>query len=145
MQGGSDGIAGFLEGIGLSQLIETFDAQDIDMSVLPMLDQSDLKELGLTIGQRKKLTAALAALKEAAPSSKVPEGAEAEIQLRRLSVLFSDMVGSTELGVTLGIDDMQLVLQHYYDLAKQVVQRHGGYVIGTQGDGIVAVFGYPHR
>ena len=48
-------IAEFLASIGLSHLHDVFSSEDIDMSTLPLLDKDDLKELGLTLGQRKKL------------------------------------------------------------------------------------------
>ena len=134
----------FLEQTDLSDLHEKLTSEDIDMTVLPLLEDADLKELGLSLGQRKKL---LLGLKAMADKVATPEATKAKatnpVQLRRLSVLFCDMVGSTELGERLEIDEMQIVLQHYYDIASKVAQHHNGYLAGSQGDGLVMLFGYP--
>jgi len=138
-------ISEFLAGIGLPQLLDLFSAEDIDMSTLMLLDKDDLKELGLTLGQRKKLLAAMDALPaaagDAAPADAPPE--EAPIQLRRISVLFCDIVGSTELSQQHSIEDMQIIMQHYYQVADDIARQHDGYLVGSQGDGVVILFGYP--
>ena len=54
----------WLEGLGLGKLSELFAENDIDWQVLPELDQQDLTELGLSLGHRKKLLKAIAALRE---------------------------------------------------------------------------------
>lgn len=135
----------FLAQIGLEQLRDLLTAEDIDMSVLPLLDDGDLKELGLSLGQRKKLIKGLKALDQSGSEpARAPDRTKSNpVQLRRLSVLFCDMVGSTELGEKLNIDEMQTVLQHYYDIATTVAGRHGGYMAASQGDGLVILFGYP--
>lgn len=134
-------ISDFLERVGLVHLADTFVAEDIDLSVLPTLDKDDLKELGLTIGQRKKILAALEKL-GAPEEPDVPEE-EVPVQLRRLSVLFCDLVGSTAMGEKFTIDEMQILLQHYYEAAHDVAQEFDGHVYGTQGDGVIILFGYP--
>ena len=134
----------FLERNGLQTLHDRFVEEDVDMTVLPLMDKDDLKELGLTLGQRKKLLTGLDALnrsKDVTVATDTPSGNP--IQLRRLSVLFCDMIGSTELGEQLDIDEMHVVLQHYYDTANIIAQKHGGHVAATQGDGLVLLFGYP--
>ncbi|MCR9156276.1 MAG: AAA family ATPase [Rhodobacteraceae bacterium] len=134
----------FLQQIDLSHLHEKLTSEDIDLTVLPLLDDADLKELGLSLGQRKKLLRGLKALDDTAGSKRHKDVKTANpVQLRRLSVLFCDMVGSTELGERLDIDDMQVVLQHYYDIASSVAQKHNGHLAGSQGDGVVMLFGYP--
>ncbi len=146
MAGTTTELADFLTKINLPQMYDRLVAEDIDMSVLPLLDESDLKELGLSLGQRKKLLTALKGLKtEPADAVAVPDAPETNnpVQLRRLSVLFCDMVGSTELGEMLDIDGMEAVLQHYYDIANTVARRHNGHIATSQGDGLVILFGYP--
>ncbi|MDF3415880.1 AAA family ATPase [Sulfitobacter sp. M57] len=138
-------ISEFLARIGLSHLLDLFAAEDIDMPTLRMLDKADLKELGLTLGQRKKLLAALETLPDPAspapPQKKAPE--EAPLQLRRISVLFCDIVGSTELSQQHSIEDMQVIMQHYYQVATEIAKQRDGYLVGSQGDGVVILFGYP--
>jgi class 3 adenylate cyclase len=135
----------FLSENGLLELLDIFSDQDIDMTVLPLLDKDDFKELGLTIGQRKKLLSALGTVQ--AQSNGIPTPAraldDAPIQLRRISVMFCDMIGSTQLSEQLSIEEMQSLLQHYYDVAHAVAQHRNGYVVGTLGDGVVILFGYP--
>ncbi|SMX50669.1 adenylate/guanylate cyclase domain-containing protein [Maliponia aquimaris] len=135
----------FLSGIGLPHLRDRLTAEDIDMSVLPLLVDDDLKELGFSLGVRKRLLKGIRALGAAAgKDAPWPDAPGAgDVQLRRLSVLFCDMVGSTRLGEELDIDRMQVVLQHYYDIADRIVRRHGGHLAMSQGDGLVFLFGYP--
>lgn len=134
-------LADFLAELGLTNLLDRFQAEDIDMSVLPDLDREDLRELGLTIGQRKKLAAGLEQLHAMAQPPDAQD--QVPVQLRRISVLFCDMVGSTELGEKFSIDEMQSLLQHYYEVAHDVAELHRGHVYGTQGDGVIILFGYP--
>ena len=141
MKGAEIDILEFLASVGLSHLHGTFAAEDIDMSVLPQLDKDDFKELGLTIGQRKKIATALNALTETGVATR--QEIEVPVQMRRLSVMFCDMIGSTELGERLSIDEMQVLLQHYYEAAHDVAFEFGGHVYGTQGDGVILLFGYP--
>lgn len=135
----------FLEGLDMGHLAPVFRAEDIDMSVLPLLETNDLVQLGLTIGQRKKLRAALDRLKRpvAAPEARQPDAGDNQIYLRRLSVMFCDMVGSTDLGERLGIEQMQNLLAHYYDVARRVAADHGGHIATVQGDGVIMLFGFP--
>jgi class 3 adenylate cyclase len=138
-------ISEFLASIGLSHLHDLFSGEDIDMSTLPLLDKDDLKELGLTLGQRKKLLAGLDGLGAQAlePQPRVEPPEDAPIQLRRISVLFCDIVGSTELSQQHSIEDMQIIMQHYYEVAADVAKARDGYLVGSQGDGVVILFGYP--
>ena len=144
MSGSANDITDFLLRAGLGDLVDQFVAEDIDVSMLSQLDREDLKELGLTIGQRKKLATALTKSRQMDPeASHSGDMGEVPIQLRRLSVMFCDMVGSTQLGERLNIDEMQSLLQHYYDVAHDIAQKHKGHVVGTQGDGVIILFGYP--
>ena len=135
-------IVDFLESLNLAHLAATFEAEDVDMSVLPLLKPDDLVDLGLTLGQRKKLAAALSAL-DATNETAAAEQGEDEIQLRRLSVMFCDIVGSTDLGERLSIDGMQELLSHYYSVARRIADDHDGHIATVQGDGVVMLFGFP--
>ncbi|MGJ8605109.1 MAG: ATP-binding protein [Marivita sp.] len=138
-------LSDFLARIDLLQLRDRLVAEDIDLTVLPLLDDADLRELGLSLGQRKKLLKGLKA-SDSTTAARPPEAdqdKQTPVQLRRLSVLFCDMVGSTELGEQLRIDEMQVVFQHYRDIATIVAERHHGHMAASQGDGLVILFGYP--
>lgn len=132
----------FLANVDLLDFYDQFVAEDIDMATLPLLDKDDLKELGLSLGQRKKLLKGLETLKGTAQTPVRPS-TDNPVQLRRLSVMFCDMVGSTQMGEQLNIDEMQNVLQHYYDTANTIAKRHNGRLVSSQGDGLVILFGYP--
>src|SRR5437764_12323070 len=104
----SDDLRLWLSKLGLEQHAETFAANDIDLDVLPELSDEDLKELGLSLGHRRRLLRAIAelssersqpAIELAEPSQAAVAGADAvrEAERRQLTVLFCDLVGSTEL------------------------------------------------
>jgi class 3 adenylate cyclase/tetratricopeptide (TPR) repeat protein len=61
-----------------------------------------------------------------------------------VTVVFSDVIGSTALGERLDPESLRHVLARYFDLASQVVERHGGSVEKFIGDAVMAVFGVPH-
>ena len=62
---------------------------------------------------------------------------------RQLTVLFSDLVGSTELSTGLDPEDLRDVLAAYHRLAAASVERFQGYIAQYLGDGVLAYFGYP--
>ena len=55
----SEDLCRWLAGIGLEQHAETFAANDIDLDLLPDLSDEDLKELGLSLGHRRRLLRAI--------------------------------------------------------------------------------------
>ena len=62
---------------------------------------------------------------------------------RQLTVMFCDLVGSTELAARLDPEDMREVIRAYQDLASRVVGRFDGHVARFLGDGLLIYFGYP--
>src|SRR6185503_1585526 len=71
----------------------------------------------------------------------VPSRAEAE--RRQLTVVFCDLVGSTQLSAQLDPEDYRAVVQQYQQTCVQVIQRHEGYLAQYLGDGLLVYFGYP--
>src|SRR5689334_174332 len=141
----------WLRALGLEQYSDAFAASDIDMRVLPQLTEADLRELGLSLGHRKILMAAVAEsfgtasrptriTATAAKHQPVPHIASSERppERRLLSVLFCDLVGSTELSRLLDPEDLREVLRSYQDRVAETVIRYGGYVARYMGDGIMA-------
>lgn len=129
-----------LSEVGLSHLIDRFAQEDIDFGLLAKLHEDDLRELGLTLGQRRKLRDQLTrpqgqVTKHAAPAP--------EPELRRITVLFSDLVGFTELLSQIDPDEMRAILQRYYKAAEDAARHYGGCVAALQGDGVVILFGFP--
>jgi class 3 adenylate cyclase/tetratricopeptide (TPR) repeat protein len=65
-------------------------------------------------------------------------------QRKVVTVVFSDVTGSTALGERLDPESLRRVLARYFELASQIVERHGGSVEKFIGDAVMAVFGVPH-
>ncbi|WP_161957382.1 AAA family ATPase [Aestuariivirga litoralis] len=130
-----------LESVGLGELAPRFAAEDVDATLLWSLEDGDLRDLGLTLGQRKKLLERLKAGRSAA--DRESGTALPEPEFRRITVLFSDLVGYTELTQRLDPDDMRGLLQRYHAAARDAARQHGGFIASVQGDGVVMLFGFP--
>ena len=149
-------MAAWLRGLGLGRYEAAFRDNGVDASVLPELTADDLKEMGVAaVGHRRKLLAAIAALRGAAPSvapAAEPPPAHAGTghgagghgaERRQLTVLFCDLAGSTALSARLDPEDLREVLAAYHRAVAEVVERNGGYVAKLLGDGVLAYFGWP--
>src|SRR5512132_423382 len=138
-------IAEWLEKLGLGQYAQRFAENDIDFALLTKLTDADLKELGVTsLGHRKRLLEAIAERPAATPSptpaaSKVQDTAER----RQVTVMFSDLVGSTALSARMDPEDLREVISAYQKCVAETVRRHGGFVAKYMGDGVLIYFGYP--
>lgn len=64
-------------------------------------------------------------------------------QRRQVSVLFVDLVGSTELAAAVDPEDLQDFLGQFLGCCANSVEAHGGFVARYMGDGLLAYFGYP--
>jgi len=149
-----DSVGDWLKGLGLEQYAQAFRDNDIDRDILPELTADDLIGLGVaSIGHRRKLLAAIKALQDnlaapppnAAADTAASEAAEAAGAERRLlTVMFCDLVGSTELATRLDPEDLREIIAKYHACVAEVLTRCGGFVAKYMGDGILAYFGYPH-
>ena len=73
-----------------------------------------------------------------------PFGTDQIREVRKtITVVFSDVVGSTGLGERLDPEELRHVMTRYYELASAVLTRHGGRVQKFIGDAVMAVFGVP--
>src|SRR5215831_2736445 len=151
-------VAAWLSRLGLEQYERAFRENDVDAEVLPELTAEDLIGIGVrSIGHRRKLVAAIAALREKPlpaneepapittparqepPRSLAPSSAER----RQITVMFCDLVGSTELSSRLDPEDLREVISAYHRAAAEVVRSFDGFVAKYMGDGVLAYFGYP--
>src|SRR5271163_3205152 len=121
-------ITNWLRGLGLEQFAAAFHANDIDTEILPKLTADDLIGLGVTsIGHRRKLLDAIAALRAGSPIPGAPVPSTEPVQRdgdagisassaerRQLTVMFCDLVGSTALASRLDPEDMREVLGAYH-------------------------------
>ena len=140
----------WLAGLGLDQYAASFESNDVGVDVLPKLTEADLQQLGVSLGHRKRILAALASngvlagprLPEEARAYS-PESVTAEGERRQVTVLFCDLVSSTALSNRLDPEEYRAVLARYHETCIVCVQRFEGFVAQIQGDGVVAYFGYP--
>jgi class 3 adenylate cyclase len=141
------GLAHWLEKLGLSEYAQRFAENRVDLSVLPELTDQHLKDLEIPLGDRLKMLRAIRELADAVPGStqpaltepKRPESAER----RQVTVLSSDLVGSTALSARMDPEDLREVISAYQKCVAETVQRFGGFVAKYMGDGVLVYFGYP--
>ncbi len=137
-------IGAWLRTLGLEKYADAFRDNEIDASVLPKLTADDLKELGVTaLGHRKKLLEAIAALGQAPSAAPPPPSDGPGPERRQLTVMFVDLVGSTQLAGRLDPEDMRAVILEYQQRVAAEIQRVGGNVAKYMGDGVLAYFGWP--
>jgi class 3 adenylate cyclase len=146
----------WLRSLGLGKYEAAFRENEIDETVLPSLTEDHLKELGVTaLGHRLKLLEAIAAFR--ANTDGKPRSAEANsghavltphpedrAERRQVTVMFSDLVGSTALSARMDPEDLREVISAYQKCVAETVQRFGGFVAKYMGDGVLVYFGYPH-
>jgi class 3 adenylate cyclase len=141
--------------IVVGQYEAAFRDNEIDETVLPNLTAEDLKDLGVSVvGHRRKLLDAIAALRtdagakapssDAATASSAPTiSPEDRAERRQVTVLFSDLVGSTALSRRMDPEDLREVISAYHKCVIETVRRFGGFVAQFLGDGVLVYFGYP--
>ena len=138
-------VAAWLKELGLERYEPAFRESEITTAVLPELTEADLKELGLPLGPRKLLLRAIASLttRSAAEPTPASTTTSREAERRQLTLLFCDLVGSTELSAQLDLEDFGQVIRAYHGACASVVERWGGHVAKYMGDGVLAYFGWP--
>ncbi|HKE38520.1 MAG TPA: adenylate/guanylate cyclase domain-containing protein, partial [Casimicrobiaceae bacterium] len=139
----------WLETIGLGQYADAFEANDIDIDLLAQVDDQLLKDFGISsAGHRLRIRNAITKLgahiqSETADGRLMSAGA-ASAERRQVTVMFSDLVGSTALSTRMDPEDLREVISAYQDSVAVTVGRFGGFVARYIGDGVLAYFGYPH-
>ncbi|KIT16103.1 ATP-binding protein [Jannaschia aquimarina] len=133
MSGGR--LATFLEALRLTEYFDVLAREKIEPEDFAILSDDDLSGLGIPLGPRRRL------LKAA--QSGMPQSVPVVGERRNLTVLFCDMVGSTELASRLDPEDLRQHLRSYRDTCIQSIEEENGYVAHRLGDGIMAHFGFP--
>ena len=146
-------IADWLEKLGMSEYAPRFAENRIDFSVLPDLTDQDLEKLGVVLGDRRKMLRAILNLEAtnksapdiavAATASAVPVRLHDTAERRQVTVMFSDLVGSTALSGRMDPEDLREVISAYQKCVAETVVRFGGFVAKFMGDGVLVYFGYP--
>ena len=145
-------LGAWLRNLGLEQYEAAFRENAIDDTVLPSLTAEDLKDLGVgLVGHRRKLLDAIASLraeesaKATSPDSlpTIDESRADTAERRHVTVMFSDLVGSTSLSARMDPEDLREVISAYQKCVTDTVRRFGGFVAKYMGDGVLVYFGYP--
>ena len=142
----------WLRSLGLGKYEAAFRENEIDETVLPSLTH---ETLGVTaVGHRLKLLDAIAALRSdvsgktpsvnATTTSSTPSAPpEDRAERRQVTVMFSDLVGSTVLSGRMDPEDLREVISAYQNCVAETVGRLGGFIAKFMGDGVLVYFGYP--
>src|SRR6202046_1876783 len=154
-------IADWLQKLGMSESAGRFAENRMDFSVLRDLTDQDLKDLGVVLGDRRKILRAIsdlggasavtqtaqAAITGPIPASAAPPAfpstAEAAGERRHVTVMFCDLADSTGIAARLDAEEWRDLVGAYLDVASAAVTDIGGKVAKKLGDGLMALFGYP--
>ena len=145
-------LGGWLRSLGLERYEAAFRENEIDEKVLPRLTAEDLKDLGVVIvGHRRTMLDAIAALRTDASAKAPPPDAlstseappKDAAERRQVTVMFSDLVGSTAMSTRMDAEDLRDVISVYQKCIAETVRRFDGFVAKYMGDGVLIYFGYP--
>jgi len=145
-------IADWLQKLGLGQYAQRFAENDIEIDVLSELTDQDFDRLGVSLGHRRRLLRAIrelgaspvAAMTESQASAPAFEATTRDsAERRQVTVMFSDLVGSTALSARIDPEDLREVISAYQKCVAETVQHFGGFVAKYMGDGVLVYFGYP--
>src|ERR1700745_1273482 len=114
------------------------------------LTDQHLKDLGVSLGHRLKMLQAIRDLGEASATATVSSAPtpteptrQDDAERRQLTVMFTDLVGSTALSAKLDPEDLRAVIGAYHKCVAEMVARFDGFTAKYMGDGVLAYFGYP--
>ena len=143
----------WLEAIGLVQYADAFEPNDIDIDLLGQVDDQMLKDIGVSsAGHRLRIRNAIARLSPASPLAKnenatitATEPKTQDVAERRqVTVMFSDLVGSTALSARMDPEDLREVISAYQKCVAEIVRSLDGFVAKYMGESLYAVT-RPHR
>ena len=133
-------IGEWLRGLGLQSYEQAFRDNGIDHEILPRLTVDDLKEIGVqAVGHRRKILDAIGLLPTDQPAARAPASAER----RQLTLMFVDLVGSTDLSRRVDPEELREIMRAYQNSVAGEIARLEGHVAKFLGDGVLAYFGWP--
>jgi class 3 adenylate cyclase len=137
----------WLESLKLGEYADVFEQNKIESDLLDELTDNDLRDLGVhAMGDRKRILRAIAE-SGTEPAAPAPDTARSKLagnaERRQLTVMFCDLVGSTELSQQLDPERLRDVITRFQDTCKRTIEAHSGYIARYMGDGVLAYFGYP--
>ena len=141
-------IADWLKKLGMSEYSQRFVDNGINLAALPHLTDQDLKDIGVLLGHRRIILAAISKPAGAAPAASEPTARveskpQDAAERLQVTVMFSDLVGSTALSARMDPEDLREVISAYQKCVAETVRRFGGFVAKYMGDGVLVYFGYP--
>jgi class 3 adenylate cyclase/tetratricopeptide (TPR) repeat protein len=137
-------VSEWLKSHSLERFAQVFEQNEVDLATLRVLTESDLKELGVPFGPRKRILSLLSEERAVEKLSDLGGYVVAPIgERRQLTVLFCDLVGFTKLAYKHDPEALQIIMRSYEQACASCVNRYEGYVFRMLGDGVVAFFGFP--
>jgi class 3 adenylate cyclase/tetratricopeptide (TPR) repeat protein len=143
-------VSAWLQELGLGRYAKAFEDNEIDFDSLPYLTEKMLEQIGLPLGPRARLLAAISELASGpARETKPAEAAKARAtavptaERRQITVMFCDLVDSTKLAARLDPEDFGSVMKAFQSACAVVIERYAGHVSQYRGDGIEVYFGWP--
>ncbi|WP_170552944.1 adenylate/guanylate cyclase domain-containing protein [Ruegeria atlantica] len=130
----------WLSRLGLESYASLLEENDVDIETLRHLNDEDLKDLGFSLGHRRRLLAAISPAAQAVKKDTIENAAP---ERRLLTVLFVDIVDSVVLSRQLDPEEMRNLVTKYQSAVVSAVLRYQGYVAKFLGDGVLAYFGWP--
>ena len=139
-------IADWLEKLGMSEYVQRFAENGIGVAAFRHLTDQDLKDIGVLLGHRRIILAAIQALggPPVTQSTPVESKPQDSAERRQVTVMFADLVGSTALSARMDPEDLREVISAYQKCVAKTVVRFGGFVAKFMGDGVLVYFGYPY-
>ena len=146
------GFDSWLESVGLLQYRSVFSEHRIDLDVLSDLTDHDLQQLGVPLGDRKRILKAVAALgdpgsrgtrTDSVKPTRAEDSAGTHAERRQVTIVFCDLVKSTELAGGLDPEELADVMTAYQECCGEVVAHWDGHLAEFLGDGAVVYFGWP--
>ncbi|HTF70606.1 MAG TPA: adenylate/guanylate cyclase domain-containing protein [Edaphobacter sp.] len=134
-----DDVRKWLNKLKLDHFADVFAESQIDFDSLRLLSDSDLRSMQIPLGPRKKILAGIARLIEEGSS----ELSQISGERRQLTILFCDLVDSTEYAVLLDPEDFSKLTRDYLKQCNTAVRSHNGIAANYIGDAFQALFGYP--
>ena len=130
-----------LTSLGLSEYADRL--AGLDAAVLRDLTDQDLKAQGIPFVHRKTILRAITELDGASPKLRSSALRSAPGERRQLTVMFCDLVGSTELSTRLDPEDLREVIDAFRAACAQVISSYDGFIAQLLGDGLLVYFGFP--
>ena len=134
-----DDVRKWLSRLKLDHLAKVFEVNQVDFDTLRLLSDGDLRDMQIPLGPRKKLLTAIKRLIDESGKVLAPISGER----RQLTILFCDLVDSTEYAVRMDPEDFSTLTRDYLNQCNIAVRNHNGFAASYIGDAFQALFGYP--